>query len=103
MKTLFLNSAPKHGSYTKFKKRDTETKELNPSDSNISVYLWYCSLKNKVSHICLGRVGCMDGNDCNIWVGICSFKRKIYFQAIFVVCCHRRDTYEEEMNNTLYR
>lgn len=57
-------------------------------------YLWNCSLKNKVSHIGLCWVGSMDGDDCDVGIGISSLKGEVDFEAILVICCHRRNTYD---------
>lgn len=37
----------------------------------------------------------MDGDDCDVWIGISSLKGEVYFQAILVVRCHRRNTFAE--------
>lgn len=50
--------------------------------------LWYCSLEHKVRHLSLSGVGGMDGDNCNIGIGVGPLKCELYFQAIFVVCRH---------------
>lgn len=56
------------------------------------VYLWYCSLKNKVCHVCLCRVASVDGDDGDVGVRVCPLKREVYFQAVLVVGRHGRNT-----------
>lgn len=36
----------------------------------------------------------MDGDDCDVGIGISSLKGEVYFEAILVICCHRRNTYD---------
>lgn len=61
--------------------------------------LWYCSLKNKVCHICLCWVGSVDCDDCDVWIRISSLKCEVYFQTILVVCRHRRNTYSRPLKD----
>lgn len=58
-------------------------------------YLWYCSLEHKVRHVSLSGVRGMDGDNCNIGIGVGPLKCELYFQAIFVVRRHWWNACEE--------
>lgn len=58
--------------------------------------LWYCSLEHKFCHVSLGGVGGMDGDNCNIGIGVGPLKCELDFQAIFVVRRHWRNACKTE-------
>lgn len=58
--------------------------------------LWYCSLEHKVCHVSLGGVGGVDGDNCNIGIGVGPLECELNFQTIFVVRRHWRNACKRE-------
>lgn len=74
-----------------------------PSASHCScpkwLYLWYCSLENKICHIQLCAVGGLYRDYSDTRVGVRPLKGEVNLQPILVVCSNGGDSYRKQKSN----